>query len=151
MTPTKVMIAVAALAALGSLASCGSGSDTGEFAPAAPEPTAGPVAQSNSLNGTYNLRQADCGNTDSPTRLVIDGNRFSFPETICTVTSSEKRVDSNRVVLSCEGNPAAGNRVLDLQVNRSGTLRITEDEKAVNFYQCMRAAASSSSLEGQTM
>ena len=45
-------------------------------------------------------------------------------------------------------HPAAGNRVLDLQVNTAGTLRITEDEKSVRFFQCMRAPASSSSLEG---
>ena len=152
MKPTKVFIAVAALAALGGLAACDSSSNgNAEIAPAVPEPTPGPVAQSDALNGTYNLRQADCGNVSSPTRLVIDGSSFTFPQTSCTVANSEKQVDRTRVTLACSGSPEAGNRIVDLQVTRNGTLRMTEDETTVTYFQCMKAAASSDALVGRSM
>ena len=55
------------------------------------------------------------------------------------------------MTLSCEGSPAAGNRVVDLQTRRDGTLRVTEDSITLTYFQCMKAAASTDSLVGQTM
>ncbi|MTH76385.1 hypothetical protein [Paracoccus aestuariivivens] len=145
MTLTKALLAFAAVAALGGLAACD------QAAPVKPGPTPGPIAQSSALNGTYNLLQSECGNVSSDKSLVIDGNKFSFPAATCTVAGSDKQVDRTRVTLACEGSPAAGNRVVDLQTRPDGTLRMTEDSITLTYFQCMKATASSSSLSGQSM
>ncbi|MDS9467281.1 hypothetical protein RGQ15_06795 [Paracoccus sp. MBLB3053] len=145
MKKTQVLLAVAAVAALGGLAACD------QIAPAKPGPTPGPVAQSSALNGTYNLLQSHCGDTTSDKSLVIDGNKFIFPGATCTVAGSDKQVDRTRVTLACEGSPAAGNRVVDLQTRPDGTLRLTEDSITLTYFQCMKATASSSALAGQSM
>lgn len=144
MTSTKAFLALSAVALLG-VAACD------QIAPAKPGPTPGPVAQSSALNGTYNLLQSECGQAGSGKSLVIDGNKFIFPAATCTVAGSEQQVGRTRVTLSCEGSPAAGNRVVDLQTRPDGTLRITEDSITLTYFQCMKASASSSSLIGQTM
>ena len=109
------------------------------------------MAQSSALNGTYNLLRSDCGDPTSDKSLVIDGNKFMFPASTCTVASSEQQVNQTRVTLACEGSPAAGNRVVDLQTRRDGTLRLTEGSLTLTYHQCLKAAASSDSLIGQTM
>ncbi|UXU73947.1 MULTISPECIES: hypothetical protein [unclassified Paracoccus (in: a-proteobacteria)] len=144
MTLRKPLIALAAVASLGIIAACD------QVAPASPEPTPGPVAQNNALNGTYNLLQSGCGDPTSDKSLVIDGNKFMFPAATCTVANSEQQVNRTRVTLSCQGSPAAGNRVVDLQL-RPGVLRMTEGSITLNYFQCMKAQASSDSLVGQTM
>jgi len=145
MTKTKTLYALAAAAVLGGLAACD------QAGPVTPEDTPGPVAQSSALNGTYNLLRSDCGDPNSDKSLVIDGNRFIFPAATCTVASSERQVNQTRVTLACEGSPAAGNRVVDLQIRNDGTLRISENSITLTYFQCMKAAASSSSLAGQAM
>lgn len=144
MTLTKPLFAFAAVAVLG-LAACD------EIAPANPEPTPGPEAQSSALNGTYNLVESDCGDVTSDKSLVIDGNKFMFPGASCTVADTEQQVNRTRVTLACEGSPAAGNRVVDLQTSPDGTLRLTEDSLTLTYFQCMKAQASTDSLVGQTM
>ncbi|MDQ7261521.1 hypothetical protein NM680_06875 [Paracoccus sp. PS-1] len=140
----KPLFAVAAVATLGIVAACD------QTAPANPEPTPGPIAQSNALNGTYNLLESNCGDVASDKSLVIDGNKFIFPGSTCTVANSEQQVNRTRVTLSCDGSPSGGNRVVDLQL-RPGVLRLTEDSITLTYHQCMRATASSDSLVGQTM
>jgi len=109
------------------------------------------MAQSSALNGTYNLLRSNCGDTTSDKSLVIDGNKFIFPSATCTVVSSEQQVNQTRVTLACEGSPAAGNRVVNLQRSPDGTLRIEENSITLTYFQCMKASASSSSLVGQAM
>lgn len=142
---TKALLAFATVAGLGVLAACD------QIAPATPEPTPGPAAQSSALNGTYNLLESNCGDPTSDKFLVIDGNKFRFPAANCTVADSENQVNRTRVTLACEGSPAAGNRVVDLQTRPDGTLRMTEDSITLTYHQCMKATASSDALVGQTM
>lgn len=139
------LVAFAVVAGLGVLAACD------QIAPANPEPTPGPVAQSNALNGTYNLLASHCGDAASDKSLVIDGNRFLFPAATCTVANSENQVNRTRVTLACSGSPAAGNRIVDLQTRPDGTLRMTEDSITLTYFLCAKAQASSDSLVGQTM
>ncbi|WP_294925465.1 hypothetical protein [uncultured Paracoccus sp.] len=136
MKALKIATPLCAIAALAALAACET------TPPATPEPTPGPSAASNALNGTYNLRASSCGTTGSDTGLVIDGSRFTFPETTCTVAGSEQQVSSTRVTLACQGSPAAGNRIVDLQI-RDNLLRLTEDSMTLNYHLCDRAEASS--------
>lgn len=145
MTARKPLFVLAAVTALGIVAACD------RVAPADPEPTPGPVAQPNSLNGTWNLLESHCGDPASDKALVIDGNRFLFPATNCLVANSEQQVNRTRVTLSCEGSHAGGNRVVDLQLRPEGVLRLTEDSMTLTYHQCLRAAASTDSLVGQTM
>ena len=145
MPVTKPLIAFAAVAVLGGLAACD------QVAPVDPEPTPGPMAQSSALNGTYNLLRSDCGDPTSDKSLVIDGNKFMFPASTCTVASSEQQVNQTRVTMACEGSPAAGNRVVDLQTRPDGTLRMTEGTITLTYFQCMKATASTDALVGQTM
>lgn len=145
MPKTKLFLALATVAGLGALAACD------EIAPATPQNTPGPIAKPNALNGTYNLLESRCGDPTSDKSLVIDGNKFLFPAATCTVASSEPQVNRTRVTLSCEGSPAAGNRVLDLQSRPDGTLRVTEDTITLTYHQCMKAQASTDSLVGQAM
>ena len=144
MTLSKPLIAFAGLTLLG-LAACD------QIAPATPEPTPGPLAQSNALNGTYNLLESNCGDANSDKSLVIDGNKFLFPGATCTVANSETQVNRTRVTLSCTGSPAAGNRIVDLQTRPNGVLRMTEDSLTLTYHQCMKAQASTDSLVGQAM
>ena len=141
----KPLLALATVAALGLVAACD------QVAPGAPEPTPGPMAQSSALNGTYNLLRSDCGDMTSDKSLVIDGNKFMFPGASCTIASSERQVNRTRVTLACEGSPAAGNRIVDLQTRPDGTLRLTEDTITLTYFQCMSAQASTDSLVGQSM
>jgi hypothetical protein len=120
-------------------------------APAVPEPTPGPVAQSSALNGTYNLLESNCGDQDSDKRLVIDGNKFLFPAASCTVVSAEPQVNRTRVTLACGGSPGAGNRIVELQSRPDGTLRISERMITLTYHQCTKASASSDSLAGQAL
>lgn len=145
MTLKKPLLALAAIAALGGVAACD------QFAPAAPKPTPGPIAQSNALNGTYNLLRSGCGDPTSDKSLVIDGNKFIFPGATCTVSASESQVNRTRVTLSCQGSPAAGNRIVDLQVAKNGDLRVTEDQITLTYHLCNKATASSDALTAQEM
>lgn len=138
------MLAVLALTGLAAVAACD------KVAPPAPEPTPGPSAASNALNGTYNLLESQCGTEGSDTGLVIDGNRLIFPGSTCTVVSSTPEVNRIEVTLSCEGANGSGNRIVSLQ-SRPGILRMTEQSTSVNYFQCSRARASSDSLVGQTL
>lgn len=113
-----------------------------KVAPATPAPTPGPIAQSNALNGIYNLRESSCGVVNSDTGLVIDGNKFSFPNSTCTIANSTTQVNRTVVTLSCQGGANGGNRVVELQ-SRPGTLRITENGTSLNYFQCAKAEASS--------
>lgn len=142
---TKAILAFAAVAGLGVLAACD------QVAPVAPEDTPGPMAQSSALNGTYNLLRSECGDASSDKLLVIDGNRFNFPGASCTVANTDVQVNRTRVTLACEGSPAAGNRIVDLQTRPDGTLRITEDSITLTYFQCSKSSASSGALVGQTM
>lgn len=141
MTTFKLATPFCALAATLALAAC----DT--VAPAIPEPTPGPIAQSNALNGVYNLRASGCGMEGSDTGLIIDGSRFLFPQATCTVANAEQKVGKTEVTLACDGATAGGNRVVDLQI-RDGRLRMTEDQTTVTYYQCEHAIASSSATTG---
>lgn len=141
MLSKKFAIPFCAVAVIGAIAAC----DT--IAPATPEPTPGPRAQSNALNGVYNLRASECGTVGSSTGLTIDGSRFSFPESTCTVANSEQQVDRTAVTLSCEGGPGGGNRLVELQI-RDNLLRLTEDQTTLSYYLCDRADASSDTMAG---
>ncbi|SMO35395.1 hypothetical protein [Paracoccus laeviglucosivorans] len=145
MKMNKPLLALVAVTALGAIAACD------QIAPAVPEDTPGPMAQSSALNGTYNLLASDCGDPTSDKSLVIDGNKFMFPGASCTIASSERQVNRTRVTLACEGSPAAGNRIVDLQTRPDGTLRMTEDSITLTYFQCMKASASTDSLVGQSM
>lgn len=145
MIPIKGILTCALLAGLAGVAACD------QVAPVVPEPTPGPIAQSSALNGTYNLLRSGCGDVASDKRLVIDGNKFIFPGATCTAANSEQQVGRTRVTLACEGSPAAGNRVVDLQTRPDGTLRMTEDSITLTYFQCMKATASSDALVGQPM
>lgn len=139
MTKTKLFAPLGALALVAAIAACD------QVAPATPEPTPGPVAPTNALNGTYDLRQSACGTIDSDTGLTIDGNRFNFPTTSCVVANSETKVNQTEVTLNCD---STGNRVVQLQ-SRPGVLRVTENRTSLTYYQCERAQASSDALVGQ--
>lgn len=103
---------------------------------AAPEPTPGPVASADSLNGTYNLRASDCLNENSPqTRLVIDGNKFNFHESACTVADVHSDTSITNVTLSCQGEGNTFNRIVRLQ-SRPGELRMTDDTRTLTYYRC---------------
>lgn len=145
MKMNKPLLALVGVMALGAVAACD------QIAPEVPRNTPGPIAQSNALNGTYNLLESGCGDASSDKGLVIDGNKFLFPAASCTVASSEPQVNRTRVTLSCEGSPSAGNRIVDLQTRPDGTLRLTEDSITLTYFQCMKASASTDSLVGQTM
>lgn len=132
----KLALPLAAIATLGILAACENS------APPVPDQTAGPVAAPNALNGSYNLRSTECGNEASPTRMVIDGNRFLVAGSTCTVVSSEVQVDRTEVTLSCAGGELNGNRVLYLQ-SRPDVLRVTRDQTTLTYFQCAKAVASS--------
>lgn len=138
MKTTKLIAPGLAVAALLAIAACES------TPPATPEPTPGPMASSNALNGIYNLRASDCGTVGSQTGLTIDGNRFIFPASSCTVANSETKVSQTEVTLSCD---TVGNRVVQLQ-SRPGVLRVTEDQTTLTYYQCERAPASSDAMVG---
>ncbi len=135
----RIAAPLALVVATGVIAAC----DT--VAPAVPEPTPGPIAQSNALNGVYNLRASACGQVGSDTGLTIDGSTFTFPNATCKVASTESRVSSTRVTLSCDGSNTGGNRVVDLQV-RDNLLRLTEDSTTISYYLCDRAPASSDAM-----
>ncbi|MDN3712308.1 hypothetical protein QWZ10_11980 [Paracoccus cavernae] len=134
---TKTLaLPLAAIALAGFVAACE------KTAPPVPDQTPGPVAASNALNGSYNLRASDCGNEQSATRMVIDGNRFLVAGSTCTVVDSNVQVNRTEVTLSCEGGELNGNRVLYLQ-SRPDVLRVTRDQTTLTYFQCARAAASS--------
>ncbi|WP_312531562.1 hypothetical protein [Paracoccus sp. (in: a-proteobacteria)] len=135
----KLFLPLAAIALVGAVAACE------KVAPATPEPTPGPMAQSNALNGVYNLRASDCGVADSKTGLTIDGNRFVFPAASCRVANSETQVNRTEVTLACDGSGTGGNRVVQLQ-SRPGVLRVTEDHTTLTYFQCAKAAASSDTM-----
>lgn len=145
MTSTKSLLVLATVATFGLVAACD------QIAPAKPGPTPGPAAQSSALNGTYNLLRSGCGDATSDKGLVIDGSKFIFPGATCTAVNPTQQVGKTRVTLACEGSPAAGNRIVDLQTSPDGTLRMTEDSITLTYFQCMKASASSSSLAGQAM
>lgn len=135
---TKTLaLPLAAMALIGAVAACD------KVAPAVPAPTPGPIAQSNALDGSYNLRASDCGTEVSKTSLIIDGNRFVYPVANCTVASSEQQVNRTQVTLSCTGGNGPTNRILYLQ-SRPGVLRVTDDRNTFTYYQCHRDIASSS-------
>lgn len=142
MKTLKTVTPLCALAAILAIAAC----DT--TAPATPEPTPGPIAQSNALNGVYNLRASACGVEGSDTALTIDGSRFLFPTATCTVVDSQQKVGKTEVTLACDGATAGGNRIIDLQIHHD-QLRMTEDQVSVNYHQCEHAVASSSATVGR--
>ncbi|MFV0300880.1 MAG: hypothetical protein ACK5IP_08395 [Paracoccus sp. (in: a-proteobacteria)] len=128
---TIKLLAIAAATTLG-LAAC---QEQGT-APPEPEPATGPVDAPGSLNGTYNLRASDCGAGNEPeTRLVIDGNRFDFYESACTVAHSESGTSSTRVTLACTGEGQEFSRIVDLQ-NRPGQMRLTEGTTTLTYFKC---------------
>lgn len=128
---TASLLAVASISLLG-LAAC----EPEVQAPAVPEPTAGAIADPNSLNGTYNLRQSGCTSDDAPeTRLVIEGNKFNFYESACTVARSEGAPQSLKVTLACTGEGAEFNRNVSLQT-RPGELRLTDDATTLTYFKC---------------
>lgn len=141
----KPLFAIAAIVALGAIAACD------QSAPPTPEDTPGPAAQSSALNGTYNLLESNCGDVDSDKSLVIDGNKFLFPGATCTIASSERQVNQTRVTLACEGSPAAGNRVVNLQSRPGGVLRVNEGSITLTYYQCMKADSSTSAMVGRAL
>ena len=125
------LFAIAAVATLG-LVAC----EETRVAPPEPTPVAGPVDAPDSLNGTYNLRASDCTEQDQPeTRLTIEGNKFNFYESACTVANSDSSTSYTRVTLSCTGEGQDFNRVVDLQ-NRDGELRLTEGSTSLTYFKC---------------
>jgi hypothetical protein len=152
MTVTRPVLALAATT-LFAVAACSAIDVIDSFtAPPAPQNTPGPAAQDNALNGVYNLRRSECGQENSEKMLVIDGRKFLFPRADCQVVRSERQPSQTRVTLSCAGGPGAeGNRVVDLQTNAEGTLRLTENSLTLTYFQCLKAKASTDSLIGQSM
>ncbi|AUH63198.1 hypothetical protein [Paracoccus zhejiangensis] len=131
---TVSLFAIATIATLG-LAACEEGA-----APPVPEPAAGPIDAPGSLNGTYNLRASDCTDQGAPeTRLTIEGNKFNFYESACTVAASEPGTSSTQVTLSCAGEGEQRNRVVELQ-NRPGELRLTDDSTTLTYFKCEAGA-----------
>ena len=136
MKTTRLIAPALAVAALIGVVACET------TAPATPEPTAGPAASSNALNGVYNLRLSDCGDAATRSGLTIDGNRFNFAASSCVVANSETKLNMTEVTLSCDN---LTNRVIQLQ-SRDGVLRLTQDQTTFTYYQCERAPASSSAM-----
>ena len=78
MTARKPLFVLAAVTALGIVAACD------RVAPADPEPTPGPVAQPNSLNGTWNLLESHCGDpaSDSFTAFYLKDGKVLAADTV---------------------------------------------------------------------
>ncbi|MFV0301317.1 MAG: hypothetical protein ACK5IP_10630 [Paracoccus sp. (in: a-proteobacteria)] len=128
---TVKLLAIAATTTLG-LAAC---QEPGT-APPEPEVAARSVDAPGSLNGTYYLRASDCTAGDgSETRLVIDGNKFNFHESACTVADSETGASWTRVTLACTGEGQDFSRIVDLQ-NRPGQMRLTEGTTTLTYFKC---------------
>ena len=105
--------------------------DGPEVAPAAPTATSG-TPGADSLNGTWNLVASQCGDPASPGRLTIQGNRFTFPTSECTASSSTVETNFTSVSLGCSG---AANRQLNISI-RPGVMRMTEDTTTLTYYRC---------------
>ena len=76
--------------------------DAAPIAPAAPEATAGTPGP-DTLDGTWNLVASQCGDPASEGRLTIQGNKFTFPTSDCTVGTSEVQTNYTSVSLGCSG------------------------------------------------
>ncbi|WP_240517217.1 hypothetical protein [Paracoccus salipaludis] len=102
------------------------------IAPAAPEATAGTPGP-DTLDGTWNLVASQCGDPASEGRLTIQGNKFTFPTSDCTVGTSEVQTNYTSVSLGCSG---AANRQLNISI-RPGVMRMTEGSTTLTYYRCM--------------
>lgn len=105
--------------------------DGPEVAPAAPTATSG-TPGADSLTGTWNLLASQCGDPASEGRMVVQGNKFTFPTSECTVTNSSVESNFTRVSLGCSG---AANRQLNISI-RPGIMRMTEDTTTLTYYRC---------------
>ncbi|WP_246026537.1 hypothetical protein [Paracoccus luteus] len=101
------------------------------IAPAAPVATSG-VEGADSMNGTWNLVASQCGDPASEGRMVIAGNKFTFPTTECTATGAEVQTNYTSLTLGCS---SAENRQLNVSL-RPGRLRVTEGATTLTYYQC---------------
>lgn len=101
------------------------------IAPAAPDATSG-VEGADTMNGTWNLVASQCGDPTSEGRMVIAGNKFTFPTTECTATAAEVQTNYTSVTLGCA---AAENRQLNVSL-RPGRMRVTEGATTLTYYQC---------------
>ena len=106
--------------------------DGPEVAPAAPTATSG-TPGADTLNGTWNLVASQCDDPASKGRLVVQGNKFTFPTADCTATSSSVETNFTKVSLGCSG---AANRELNISI-RPGIMRLTEDTTTLTYYRCM--------------
>ncbi|HRO16206.1 MAG TPA: hypothetical protein PLL33_14440 [Paracoccus sp. (in: a-proteobacteria)] len=107
--------------------------DAPEMAAAVPDATSGPMEGADTLNGTWNLVASQCGDPASQGRLVVSGNRFTFPTTECTATSAEVQTNYTSVSLGCSSAP---NRQLNISL-RAGQMRVTENSTTLTYFRCM--------------
>ena len=108
-------------------------------APAAPVDTSGMVEPANTLNGSYNLRSTECGQTASEGGLTVQGSRFQFYESQCTAVSSTSKADAAEVQLSCGGEGQAFERLVKLRLS-PGILQMEEDGVGLRYYRCPAAS-----------
>lgn len=108
-------------------------------APALPQVQSGVVDPVNSLNGSYNLRASECGQAASEGALTVAGSSFQFYETQCRAVSSTSRADAAEVQLSCSGEGAGFNRLVQLRLS-PGILRMEEDGVGLRYYRCPASA-----------
>jgi hypothetical protein len=102
------------------------------IAPDAPEATSGTPSGA-TLDGTWNLLASQCGDPTSEGRLVIQGNKFTFPTAECTAGASQVQTNYTSVSLGCSG---AANRQLNISL-RPNQMRVTEGETTLTYYRCM--------------
>ena len=107
--------------------------------PAAPEEASGTVDPANTLNGSYNLRSTECGQSASEGALTIQGYRFQFYESQCTVANSTTKGDAAEVRLSCGGEGQSFERLVLLRLS-PGILQMEEDGVGLRYYRCPAAS-----------
>lgn len=105
--------------------------DAPPMAPAVPDATSG-VEGADTMNGEWNLVASQCGDATSEGRMVIAGNKFTFPTTECTATAAEVQSNFTSVTLGCS---AAENRQLNMSL-RPGRLRVTEGATTLTYFKC---------------
>lgn len=102
------------------------------IAPAAPTATSG-TPGADTLDGTWNLVASQCGDPASEGRLIVAGNKFTFPTSDCTAGTSEVQTNYTSVSLGCSG---ASNRQVNISI-RPGVMRMTEGATTLTYYRCM--------------
>jgi hypothetical protein len=109
-------------------------------APAPPTAVSGEIQPSNSLNGTYNLRATECGQSASEGALNIQGNQFQFYAGQCTAVKTTVVGDAAETELSCNSEDGQGfNRLVKLRLS-PGVMQMEEKGINLRYYRCAAPA-----------